>query len=93
MMHDKRLTSADSPGTDVARAPAGVEVMRFEMTHNFFKGAPDVFSNLDAPDWLTGENIIPGSTMDNHHFWQEHVLTLQVGDSVETDFRTIKRTA
>lgn len=31
--------------------------------------------------------------MDNRWFWEHHVLTLEVGQSVGTDFRTIERTA
>lgn len=49
------------------------------------------FAEEDAPDWLTSKNIRRGSTMDNRWFWTGHVLTLQVGESVETDFHTITR--
>ncbi len=65
--------------------------MRFEMIHKVFKGEPEKFSNLDAPDWLTSENTIPGSTADDRWFWKEHVLTLAVGESTETDFHVITR--
>lgn len=67
--------------------------MFFEMQHDIFKGEPKKFSNLDAPDWLTGKNSRPGSTMSNRWFWDAHVLTLQVGETVETNFRSIKRIA
>lgn len=66
-------------------------VMRFEMRHNFFKGELELFSELDAPDWLTSVKTIPGSTMDGRWFWKNHVLTLKVGQSVATDFRTVTR--
>ena len=29
--------------------------------------------------------------MDNRWFWKDHVLTLKVGESVNTDFRRITR--
>jgi len=29
--------------------------------------------------------------MDGRWFWTDHVLTLNVGDSVDTDFQTITR--
>jgi len=67
--------------------------MQFSMRHKFFKDKVENFSESDAPDWLTGANTVPGSTMDNRWFWKDHVLTLQVGQSIETDFRTITRIA
>ena len=63
----------------------------FEMTPNFWKLKPVIFNENDAPDWLTGEKTVKGSTMDNRWFWKDHVLTLEVGESVETDFQVIKR--
>lgn len=64
--------------------------MKFEATHVVY-GTSRVFGVDDAPDWLTSYNTVPGSTMDNRWFWTDHVLTLQVGQSVETDFHVIKR--
>lgn len=52
--------------------------------------APEVFTEDDAPKWLC-EGGYPGSTMCNRRFWNGHVLTLPVGGSVKTDFRTITR--
>ena len=49
------------------------------------------YTELDAPDWLTGRNTVRGSTMDNRWFWRNYVLTLKVGKSVETDFNKITR--
>lgn len=66
-------------------------VKRFEMVHKFFGGEPERFSEVDAPDWLTSVNTRPGSTMDHRWFWDRHVLTLQVGQSVETDFQIVTR--
>lgn len=66
--------------------------MIFSMIHNFFAFEPEIFTEANAPVWLTSENTIAGSTMDNRWFWKDHVLTLAVGASVETDFQTITRT-
>ena len=67
--------------------------MQFEMHHKFFPSLePETFSDSDAPNWVSGKDTIAGSTMDCRWFWREHVLTLAVGESVETDFRTITRT-
>lgn len=74
---------------DCDRKPARV----FEMQHRFFEGDLMTFSEEDAPDWLTSKNTIKGSTMDMRWFWEKHILTLQVGKSVDTDFRTITRKA
>lgn len=65
----------------------------FEMVHKFFNGKSRRFSEIDAPDWLTSVNTIPGSTMDNRWFWKDHVLSLQIGESIETDFHVITRVA
>ena len=64
--------------------------MKFEMTHKYF-GTKEMFSEKNAPDWLTGKNTIKGSTMDCRWFWEEHILKLNIGESKETDFQTIKR--
>lgn len=65
--------------------------MKFEMKHLDFHEDVQIFTELDAPTWLTGETTTPGSTMDDRWFWQEHVLTLKVGESIDTDFRKITR--
>jgi hypothetical protein len=66
----------------------------FEMIHKFFKKMePERFDEETAPDWLTSRNTIKGSTMDGRWFWNDHVLTLEVGKSIDTDFRTITRTS
>ncbi len=64
--------------------------MKFSMSHKF-GGDPVVFSDEDAPDWLTSKHTIKGSTMDMRWFWTDCVLKLEVGRSVETEFRTITR--
>ena len=66
--------------------------MQFKMTHNHFESnEPEYFDEDTAPDWLTSTDSVKGSTMDSRWFWNEHVLTLEVGQTIETDFRTIKR--
>lgn len=49
------------------------------------------FTEHDAPDWLTSKNTVPGSTMDMRWFWNDHVLKMEVGDVIYTDFQEITR--
>jgi len=49
------------------------------------------FNENTAPDWLTSVDTVEGSTMDDRWFWKQHVLQLDIGESVETDFHTITR--
>lgn len=49
------------------------------------------FDENDAPAWLTSVNTIPGSTMDARWFWNDHVLKLNVGQHIDTDFTRITR--
>ena len=62
----------------------------FQMTHLIFKGTPVPFDEDTAPMWLK-EGGIAGSTMDNRWFWNDHVLTLEVGETIDTDFWSITR--
>lgn len=64
--------------------------MIFEMMDLYSKRV-STFSKEEAPDWLTSANQVPGSTMDSSWFWEEHVLTLEPGQSVNTDFKKITR--
>lgn len=57
--------------------------MIFSMTHQIFK-TYKVFTEKSAPDWLT-------SPRTYGWFWNDYVLTLPIGKSVETDFQTITR--
>lgn len=69
-------------------------MMKFAMKHAVFKDAiPVEFFEDDAPDWLTSVNTVEGSTMDERWFWKDYVLTLEVGQSVDTDFQQITRVA
>lgn len=54
-------------------------------------GTDLVFNEETAPNWLTGEQTVKGSTMDCRWFWTDHVLKLEVGDFIETDFHMITR--
>lgn len=69
--------------------------MQFKMTPRFpfpsLAPKAEYFDEDTAPDWLTSANTIKGSTHDSRWFWNEHVLTLEVGQTIETDFRIIKR--
>lgn len=49
------------------------------------------FNEDTAPDWLTSKNTVEGSTMDMCWFWKDHVLTLRVGEFIDTDFHRITR--
>jgi len=64
--------------------------MKFKMTHKV-TGKEQFFTDKDAPVWLTSENTVKGSTMDNRCFWNDVVLNLDVGCKTETDFNVIER--
>jgi hypothetical protein len=59
------------------------------MTHLTF-GTSKEFSEDDAPDWLKYGGI-KGSTMDARWFWNDHVMKLEVGETIDTDFQRIER--
>jgi hypothetical protein len=53
---------------------------QFETTHHVFvKNVPMHFTEENQPYWVEG------------WFWTKHILTIDVGATVDTDFRTIKR--
>lgn len=63
----------------------------FSICSSFFpEEAPVTFTEDAAPEWLRFGGR-KGSTMDMRWFWNDHVLTLAKGQSVETDFQTITR--
>lgn len=64
--------------------------MLFEIMDSVFK-TKKTFTEASAPSWLTSETTVKGSTMDMRWFFKDHVLTLKVGESVDTDFSAIKR--
>ena len=63
--------------------------MKFQIKDHAFKDVKE-FTEDTAPKWLC-EGGPKGSTMCNRWFWNDHVLTLDVGQSVKTDFSTITR--
>jgi hypothetical protein len=57
--------------------------MKFDMTRSVFKSV-EQFDEDTAPGWL--------ATSDEFQwFYEGHVLTLDIGESVETDSRKITR--
>jgi len=64
----------------------------FKIKSRFFAEIKSrTFDESNAPDWLTSIKTVKGSTMDDRWFWTGHVLTLEVGKSIDTDFQTITR--
>jgi len=61
----------------------------FSMRHIIFRSI-DYFDEDNAPKWLKYGGL-KGSTMDNRWFWNDHILTLSVGESKNTDFHVITR--
>lgn len=59
--------------------------MRFKMTMSDHPTptSTEHFTEDTGPWWLTGKEY--------KWFWDKHVLTLNVGETVDTDFRTIER--
>lgn len=55
----------------------------FRMTHHVFEGLVEYFSEMEPPWWLCGQEYL--------WFFEKHVLPLKVGESVDTEFRTITR--
>ena len=60
----------------------------FKITHVL--GAVSVFNEETTPKWLKYGGV-KGSTLDNRWFWDKHVMMLEVGQSVSTDFSVIER--
>ncbi len=59
-------------------------------SHSLFSSNMIVFTEDDAPKWLC-EGGREGSTMCNRWFWNVCVLTLEVGEHIDTDFNRITR--
>lgn len=62
----------------------------FKKVHEIF-GTEEIFTEDNAPEWLTCANTVKGSTMDGRWFLKDHVLTLTVGACVFTDYHKITR--
>jgi len=57
---------------------------KFKMSHRIMKNLDDEFFDENhPPKWLIKR--------DNLWFWNDHILTLPVNGSKDTDFRTITR--
>lgn len=62
---------------------------KFKMTH-MLQSFSEEFDEETAPRWLKFGGR-KGSTMDNRWFWDLHIMNLQIGESIDTDFQTIER--
>lgn len=62
---------------------------QFKIEKMFVENMTSFFEENNPPDWLIGGK--KGSTMDNSWFYNDHVLKLDVGESVKTDFSLITR--
>jgi hypothetical protein len=62
---------------------------KFKMTNTITKTVRE-FDEETAPSYLKLGGRI-GSTMDMRWFWNNHVMTLKVGETVATDFNIIER--
>lgn len=79
----------DDP-VDINEVLKEVKEKQFAAVHIITKKVTS-FTENDAPDWLTSANTVKGSTMDMRWFWKEHILKLEVDQSISTDFHIIKR--
>lgn len=59
--------------------------MKFKMTHHIFEKSVEYFTEESPPEWLVSKEY--------KWFYDKHVMKLEVGDSVDTDFRNIERIA
>lgn len=57
----------------------------FERVHLLFPETPKKFTELSPPEWMVSQGYL--------WWWVGHVLTLEIGQSIETDFHKITRTA
>ena len=56
----------------------------FEATHLFFdKAPPEQFPEHEAPSWMT--------CSENRWWYIRHVITLEVGAHIDSDFQRITR--
>lgn len=56
---------------------------KFEISHLFMKTQAVEFTEDNPPDWLLSKEY--------KWWWDEHVLTLEVGKHINSDFQKIKR--
>jgi hypothetical protein len=60
-----------------------VEMKKFRMTHHIFEESLEYFTEDTPPQWLTSREF--------KWFYEGYVLKLEVGKSIDTDFRKIER--
>lgn len=67
--------------------------MKFKMLHHLLHPhlEPEFFTEDEttAPWWLCKR--APGSTAHQGWFWDDYIMKLEVGQSIDTDFRQITR--
>lgn len=56
---------------------------RFKMTHLFFPNCIKEFDESNPPDWLIHKGF--------KWWWDDYILTLEVGQTRESDFQKIER--
>jgi hypothetical protein len=56
---------------------------KFRMTHHIFETYVLYFTEDSPPQWLT--------CREHNWFYEGHVLKLEIGKSIDTDFRKIER--
>jgi len=61
----------------------------FKMMHLIFEDITLFFED-NAPTWLS-KGGLKDSTVDNRWFFKQCILTLEIGQSVSTDFHIITR--
>jgi hypothetical protein len=83
-----------APGISIAESEFIKPIEKFmKFKQENILGKISFFTDKDPPKWLSSEDTVKGSTMDNRWFWKDHVLTLAIGDFVRTDFSKITRIA
>jgi len=58
--------------------------VKFRMNHLYFIGVWVEFLDTNPPEWLVSKNY--------KWWWDDHVLTLDVGCHIDSDFQRITRT-
>jgi hypothetical protein len=58
------------------------EMKKFKMRHLYFR-VDRTFTEDDPPWWLTSDEF--------NWWWKDYVLTLEVGESIDSDFHRIER--
>lgn len=68
---------------DLRNLPEWGRTLKFSMSHLMFIGDHDIFTSDNPPRWLKHRE---------YKWWYEsHVLKLQIGESIDSDFQKITR--